>query len=565
MNIGSKDLQVSKKNQVLLIVLLMVLALGLRIPTLNMGLWLDECITVFVITQPTIAEMISNLIVQDFNPPLSHLITRGFVSVFGLNETTVRVPSLIYGVLLVPAMYWLGRISGSSRVGLWCALFVALSPIANYFACQARPYSLGLLSGALATAFFCLLVTSEKRRWINISGYVISASVFCYATTLGVVLPGAIFLAGLFIKYLDSARSVSGQSQLPREKSPLKLYEVFLTVTVPYLLMLPWVPNVLMQAKQPLPIPPGGLLNAPFIFAYNLVMMIPLPIWMGLLIVISVACYLAYWLVKMAIKKAKGEKLSPSFELFRTMPSHLIVLLFAVVIPSCFVGVFTPFSFGYFRYVVPFSPAGWVLAAILLERFVFSDYGSKIMSAKALTLLLAGFIFVSDIWYVVLFDQRHQSGMRGMARAVKAGSYDNSLIVVGPDLPSATLAFYLPVEARKKHNVSMQGFVRWDAETPVPVPDIPELWNNKNVTSQTLERIGALRNQGFKKLVLVVDKHYMKPFKGWPLKIRMEEFQKELELQYGKPIDKALYKGLVENVDVYVYRFDQKDENNEGE
>ena len=551
MQAGLNDQSVNGKIHFSRIALLMVLALALRIPTLNMGIWLDECITIFVCTQPTVQDMLSNLVVQDFNPPISHFITRAFISLFGTGEITVRIPSLIFGIFLVPAMYWLGRVTVSARVGLWCAFFVALSPIANYFACQARPYSLGLLSGALMTAFFCRLVKGAGSRWINIAGYALSATVFCYSNTLGVLLPAAFFIAGLLIVYLDSKALDNADS-----KSSLKLEDIFLTVAAPFFAMLPWVPNVLMQARQPLGIAPGGILNSPLIFAYNLVMMIPLPLWMGILIVAGLVLVMAIRLIKALILNRNVSGSGVSFGFVQKIPRHLLVLIFAVAVPASFVGVVTPFSIGYFRYVVPFSPAGWVLVAFFVERLIEAISSRGKLSHSTLTILFASFFFLSDVWYVILFDQRHQSGLRGMARAVEAGDFDNSVIIVGPDQPACTLSYYLSEEKRSKHNVVLRGFVRWHADNPVPVPDLDPLWNDKSASNNAIKNLDKLTGKGYKFLVLATDKHYMKNLKTRKMKSQVEDFVGKIEQKWGKPVKTARFKGLVENVKVSVYKFE---------
>src|ERR1700722_11769107 len=123
-----------QKAVVLILVFLVALMLVLCLPTLKMGLWEDELIQIDSASQPSLLAVWQNMYGRqtDSHPPLSYILLYPVLQTFGVNDIAVRMPSLICGLLLIPAMYWLGRTVHSHRVGLLAAFFAAVSPFENY-------------------------------------------------------------------------------------------------------------------------------------------------------------------------------------------------------------------------------------------------------------------------------------------------------------------------------------------------------------------------------------------------------------------------------------------------
>ena len=71
------------------------------------GIWLDEAISIH---QANLAfhDMFENLQYGDRHPPLHHMVLWLTVRAFGDGELAVRLPSLIAGTLVIPALYLLG-------------------------------------------------------------------------------------------------------------------------------------------------------------------------------------------------------------------------------------------------------------------------------------------------------------------------------------------------------------------------------------------------------------------------------------------------------------------------
>ena len=94
------------------------------------GIWLDEAITIHQ-ARLSLHDLFANLYNGDRQPPLYHLVLWLTIRAFGHSEFAVRLPSLIAGTLIIPALYELGRELYDRRTGLIAAGFAAVSPHAR--------------------------------------------------------------------------------------------------------------------------------------------------------------------------------------------------------------------------------------------------------------------------------------------------------------------------------------------------------------------------------------------------------------------------------------------------
>ncbi len=93
--------------------ILVGLALRLAVPR---GIWLDEAISIHQ-ARLSLHDLFRNLYYGDRQPPLYHLTLWLTIRAFGHSEFAVRLPSLIAGTLVIPALYELGRELYDRRTG----------------------------------------------------------------------------------------------------------------------------------------------------------------------------------------------------------------------------------------------------------------------------------------------------------------------------------------------------------------------------------------------------------------------------------------------------------------
>jgi hypothetical protein len=141
--------------------------------------WFDELLELIVASATTNRELMATLAAGDRNPPLSHFLIRGSISLFGNAEWAARLPPFLGMVTLLICVYffvsrWLNR-----AYGIAAMLVLMCLPIRDY-AIQARPYGLVLGFSALALLFYQQAV-KPGRRLLALAG--LSVCTACLAAT----------------------------------------------------------------------------------------------------------------------------------------------------------------------------------------------------------------------------------------------------------------------------------------------------------------------------------------------------------------------------------------------
>lgn len=153
-----------RRTSLLVLSSLMLLALVIGVKGIGAtNLWLDEANSWRVATLPW-SGMLDNLRASPLGPFYFALL-KLWVGVFGDSEAALRMPSLLAGVLLVPATYAIGERALSRRAALLGAALVALSPLHLYFSREARMYMPLALLAAL-----CMLAYLRWRTGTFASG-----------------------------------------------------------------------------------------------------------------------------------------------------------------------------------------------------------------------------------------------------------------------------------------------------------------------------------------------------------------------------------------------------------
>lgn len=147
------------------IILVLFLALILRFISLNQSLWLDEAINVISARDLSAQTLFTQYSLDDFHPPLYHLVLHFWIQLFGASEIAVRLPSVIFGLITIYYLYRLTPLllpRRSLTVGplalpatLLPALLLATSGLHLYYSQEARMYALAAM--AVTAVFYYLL------------------------------------------------------------------------------------------------------------------------------------------------------------------------------------------------------------------------------------------------------------------------------------------------------------------------------------------------------------------------------------------------------------------------
>ena len=180
------------------VLLLLIIAFGaaLRLPGLRESIWIDEAATWLQTRDLSIVRTIV-LTASDTYPPLHNLLTLPFLALFGQGEVAYRLPAVVFGVLSIPAVYWLGMLSGGRRVGLLAAVLMALAPFAIYYSQEARMYALLLLTSSLyVAAVIAWLSQPSPRLALAVIG---SGAAMLYSHPYGFFALASVGLGGLIV------------------------------------------------------------------------------------------------------------------------------------------------------------------------------------------------------------------------------------------------------------------------------------------------------------------------------------------------------------------------------
>lgn len=113
------------------------------------GLWLDEATSVHEATM-SFWGMIHDLRDTDVHPPLYFTVLWASIRAFGTSQLAVRLPSIVTGILIIVAVYFVGKEAYDRRTGSIAAAIAAVSPILVWYSQEARMYSMLALFGLVA-------------------------------------------------------------------------------------------------------------------------------------------------------------------------------------------------------------------------------------------------------------------------------------------------------------------------------------------------------------------------------------------------------------------------------
>ena len=145
------------------LVLLTAAAAQLRVYQIQESLWIDELHTAWSVAGG-ISEVAGRAAMGNHGP-LFFWLAWASKATFGVSEFSLRLPSLVAGVALVPAIAWvLYRWTKSRPAALLAACLVTFDPECLWFSQEARPYALLQLLALLHVFAFSQLVARPSEE-----------------------------------------------------------------------------------------------------------------------------------------------------------------------------------------------------------------------------------------------------------------------------------------------------------------------------------------------------------------------------------------------------------------
>jgi uncharacterized membrane protein len=163
------------------IILILVLALGLRLPHLNGSFWLDEAAQALESSRPWSQQLD---LAQDFQPPLIHLLLFLSIKISTAEWWLRSIGALIPGLITIWASYEIGRQLISKKSAIIATLLLATSSFHIFYSQELRPYSLPAMWATISWLFLIKATRVKKfsrKHWL---GFIITSILGLYSSYL---------------------------------------------------------------------------------------------------------------------------------------------------------------------------------------------------------------------------------------------------------------------------------------------------------------------------------------------------------------------------------------------
>ncbi|HEY6324935.1 MAG TPA: glycosyltransferase family 39 protein [Candidatus Cybelea sp.] len=507
----------------LLLAAIVVAGVLIRIPgLLHDGLWRDEAYVYVDAIAPTFRTFLARVIVTEYHPPLYFLISYAWLRVAGTSELALKAIPFVCSVLTIPAVYRLGTIAGSTRIGLLAAAMYAVSPMAVL---ESGDYLYPLMA-LLCTALAALVMTA-RREALSPARFVAIALVT--ALTMYTHYAALFYVPMLVVWALGSPRGV---------RHGAALAGALVLGAVPFLFWLPVLahqPDPYLLKPQlgpgnPLFEPPPNALAKLGFFAWTIVRSMPL--WPEKLAIVLCA-FLAVALARLVtLRRTNADAIAMGL---------VYAAALALISAAGRLNV---------RYAVLFEGLlcvflAWIVAA-WFER-ITREYPSQWARwGAAVTAAIGLFIVTEDVIFAAHTASLPKSGIRTFAMSQPLDPA--ALYVIAPDDMTATFAFY----ARDAH-VAYAAFPESDH------PEIFEFGNGANeyapgAVTDAVSGLGS-RAGAYEYIDLIVDDtaDVQRQSRGVVYRSPTREFLDAMKARYPL-VAQRRYPGRSESVTVYRLR-----------
>ncbi|MBI4516679.1 MAG: glycosyltransferase family 39 protein [Deltaproteobacteria bacterium] len=148
----------------LLLTGLSVVALVLRCYQLNSCLWFDEVLTLVDFVRSPLGQIVTTFPSQNQHMLFS-ILAHASISIFGESAWALRLPSVVFGVASLWALFLLGRRIAGTREALLACAVLAVSYHHVWFSQNARGYMGLMFFSTLATWLWLRALESPHWRW----------------------------------------------------------------------------------------------------------------------------------------------------------------------------------------------------------------------------------------------------------------------------------------------------------------------------------------------------------------------------------------------------------------
>lgn len=323
---------------------ILIVSFFLRLMAINQSFWLDEATTATVARSVSWADYFNKFIPGDFHPPLYYVLSKAWGIIFGVNEPSLRILSVIFALASIYLVYKITQIVADETAALLAALLLSLAPLHIYYSQEARMYSLTMALSALL--IYTYLLFKKSPSWGNKKLLVGSIVALVYTNYLSLLMIIPILLD--FYNSKKSKKFILGAVQI-------SLVSVLIIAPLFYLVTLPQVGGF------------GGAIDSNWAttlgkFSLKNIALIPVKFIIGRINFSSNIVYGTFVLLPLSVYTYLIYQLKPSKQKLSLIFYWLGTPLILGMVLSLFIPILT-----YFRFIFVL-PALYILLAIGLTR-----------------------------------------------------------------------------------------------------------------------------------------------------------------------------------------------------
>ena len=166
--------------------LIVVSGAALRVVKItDYSLWGDEGFSAAIVMQPWRPFWLSIL----YEPwtAFYFVLLKPWTLCFGTGEVALRSLSVVFGLVAIVAIYYLGERLFSRRAGLIAAAMTAVSPVQIWYSQEVRGYSVYVLLSALCWLAFLAALHNSQPRNLSIWSVLMVLTGYCHFIGLGII------------------------------------------------------------------------------------------------------------------------------------------------------------------------------------------------------------------------------------------------------------------------------------------------------------------------------------------------------------------------------------------
>lgn len=410
-------------------------------------------------------------VASDVHVPLYHLMLHYWIFYFGDNVPTIRLLSLIFFLLSIPVVYLIARQLLTFRWALFTTVLFSFSPFMNWYANEARMYTLLALFSLLSMYFFLRIINTGKGWfWFGLVAVIGAYSHYFFLFTL--LSEGIYFL-------------------INRRKFPPRSFrKLFIIGSLVVLALLPWLiyfhslgsaSNTRPHLPQPSTIDFSNVYSQ-FLFGFQTdrINTVLLSLWP-----------IAMLVALLAVRRNKSLPPALGFLAFMAVIPVLLAYLLSLAV--------TPFFLS--RYMVSCTAPLFIVAV-----WLFSQYSKR--ATATLAVLIAAGTVISSFQQDVSANTPVREDYRGVASDINAGIKPQDLVVL-----STPYTIY-PFEYYYSGSAQIATLPAWNRTTAGGIPAFNPKTLASEVTSQNQNHryiyLVLSQNQGYQN---TIKNYYITHFK----------------------------------------------------